>query len=667
MADHPRSKEGAAEALPAASSDQGAAPAAPRSPDDDPSRANSDSNLDQKAGGSKPAQPPPVTVDGVILQDGQPMAVETVWAAELHGCSDPFSVDFVLSNGLTVVVDHPSPQVDNRWLVVAKDANALARYNVVAYFEPHAPPKGVLAGCRLLLQLCASPIANDLSAMVVLIVAMILVSLREPAEAGAAQLDGAGREEAYAGVGPGAGAEGALSMLQAMLPLQPLLRGLMLVLAFGSLLMRGARKFEEWSPPRRGYSLSVKVSKVDDRDSWRKLVEDEGVGSPQGRLKRTLSEIFLVRKSAVRDVAPVGHSLISAVTTSFLGCIAPLATEFERREERRDSPIAIQEHEPSPEAIQRGAAAEDASALAERSGLGPGVNLLVAAAEAELPETVERSQQLERKSSFRRTPPEGVRSRATTPPPMSGLPPASVGATPASGGGVSFGLTVPKLTSTSPGLVDGAGVAGELELRVGAIIEAFATTKPVVEVLGPSLILFLKNDEGNVRKLRKAWSRQIEESLELAVPHNRCASLRGLLETEKATGIHKPGGILADPSAAMALLWMRRSLQFLVHLLHELCEPGTAVSTAIRAAYDAHLEPYHGWVLKQAYNVALNGVPKRHEALQKFYPRLQPHERHEAFALEARECVVVLSRVVDAIRTLFDELDLEDVRKAPWI
>ena len=71
-----------------------------------------------------------------------------------------------------------------------------------------------------------------------------------------------------------------------------------------------------------------------------------------------------------------------------------------------------------------------------------GVNLLVAAAEAELPETVERSQQLERKSSFRRTPPEGVRSRATTPPPMSGLPPASVGATPASGvASVSLTLT----------------------------------------------------------------------------------------------------------------------------------------------------------------------------------------------------------------------------------
>ena len=36
-----------------------------------------------------------------------------------------------------------------------------------------------------------------------------------------------------------------------------------------------------------------------------------------------------------------------------------------------------------------------------------------------------------------------------------------------------------------------AAVAGELELRVGAIIEAFATTRPVVEVRGPSLVLLL--------------------------------------------------------------------------------------------------------------------------------------------------------------------------------
>jgi hypothetical protein len=36
---------------------------------------------------------------------------------------------------------------------------------------------------------------------------------------------------------------------------------LLLATLVGALLMRGARKLEEWAPPRRDYSLSVKVSK----------------------------------------------------------------------------------------------------------------------------------------------------------------------------------------------------------------------------------------------------------------------------------------------------------------------------------------------------------------------------------------------------------------------
>ena len=89
------------------------------------------------------------------------------------------------------------------------------------------------------------------------------------------------------------------------------------------------------------------------------------------------------------------------------------------------------------------------------------------------------------------------------------LPPASVAATAAAGGGAfapvsgsgstpRTGLTPARRAllahageSAAPGLVDSGGVAGELELRVGAIIEAFATTRPVVEVRGPCLCLSL--------------------------------------------------------------------------------------------------------------------------------------------------------------------------------
>ena len=99
-----------------------------------------------------------------------------------------------------------------------------------------------------------------------------------------------------------------------------------------------------------------------------------------------------------------------------------------------------------------------------------------------------------------------------TPPPQRPsltLPPASVAATAAAGGGAfapvsgsgstpRAGLTPARRAllahageSVAPGLVDSGGVAGELELRVGAIIEAFATTRPVVEVRGPCLCLSL--------------------------------------------------------------------------------------------------------------------------------------------------------------------------------
>lgn len=44
------------------------------------------------------------------------------------------------------------------------------------------------------------------------------------------------------------------------------------------------------------------------------------------------------------------------------------------------------------------------------------------------------------------------------------------------------------------------------------------------------------------------------------------ATMRTLLEAEVASGVHKSGGKLADPSAAMGLLWVRRGLAYWVRV-----------------------------------------------------------------------------------------------------
>ena len=45
----------------------------------------------------------------------------------------------------------------------------------------------------------------------------------------------------------------------------------------------------------------------------------------------------------------------------------------------------------------------------------------------------------------------------------------------------------------------------------------------------------------------------------------------------------------------------------------------------------------------------------------------EPALRERVCVREARECIATLRPLLDAMRATFEELDLEDLRKAPWI
>ena len=193
-----------------------------------------------------------------------------------------------------------------------------------------------------------------------------------------------------------------------------------------------------------------------------------------------------------------------------------------------------------------------------------------------------------------------------------------------------------------------------MELRLEPFLDAFATTSQVGEVFGPLLTLAQKNDEANFAKVRAA-------SGKLGEP----PTVRALLAGEKGTGAHKPGGVLAEPSAAIALLWMRRTLQFLRALLEGLAaaDEGAALAGMAKDAYGKHLEPYHSWLLKNTFRMGLGGVPKRDDVLRKLGPTLSDAERDRTCIRDMGEVVRLLGVVVDSLRRDFAELDLEDTRK----
>ena len=215
-------------------------------------------------------------------------------------------------------------------------------------------------------------------------------------------------------------------------------------------------------------------------------------------------------------------------------------------------------------------------------------------------------------------------------------------------------------------LAVGGADDAELPISVEKFCDAFQEMMKQSSVLGPLMALAIKNDEGNLRKLTAAWRKQ------QAVDKPKCETCRGLLEVEKASGIHRPGGVLADPSAAIALIWMRRSLEFLrsVHALILEDLDGDAPSTGnsslsafAKHAYAEHLEHFHNWLLKNTFAMALNGMPSRNEVFRRLAPHIPEPQRTRIVVMELRECIKSINKVTDSLKLIFAELDLEDTRK----
>ena len=157
-----------------------------------------------------------------------------------------------------------------------------------------------------------------------------------------------------------------------------------------------------------------------------------------------------------------------------------------------------------------------------------------------------------------------------------------------------------------------------------------------------------------------AWA-----ELPQAEPSRTLASLRSLLEAERASGIHQPGGILADPSAAIALVWLRRSLSFQNSIFEAfIADRGASVSNLARDAYKNHLERFHNFWLKSTFRAGLSAMPARADFLVRLAPNVPEDERERVVYEEMAELVEVQNRISAACSALFIELDLEDSRRA---
>jgi len=174
--------------------------------------------------------------------------------------------------------------------------------------------------------------------------------------------------------------------------------------------------------------------------------------------------------------------------------------------------------------------------------------------------------------------------------------------------------------------------------------------KSFVEILasmGASMKLGRVDFENNIHKA-SAWLNRDPEA------HK---TLKGFLEAEQATGIHRPGGLLKDPSGAISILWIRRTLDFVTAIFEEHLRSGMALAHSAKKAYTKTLEPCHGRLLRSTFLVTLGRVPS-FKTLASASGILEAELRQQLQSL-----CELLRPLCDSMLALSVELDMEDNRR----
>jgi len=157
----------------------------------------------------------------------------------------------------------------------------------------------------------------------------------------------------------------------------------------------------------------------------------------------------------------------------------------------------------------------------------------------------------------------------------------------------------------------------------------------------------------NVEKLRESLANY---ELTTGMPAGR--SLRALYHWEAKQKMHEPGGVIADPSAAMGVLWCRHGLQtwinfFELSMAH--ADPqdcGVLMEEAIEASHGELV----GWWSRQTVALACKTMGPWEELAQTVGPSRADTE------LDAKAWCRVVTEVIVALKALQKECDYEDQR-----
>lgn len=229
----------------------------------------------------------------------------------------------------------------------------------------------------------------------------------------------------------------------------------------------------------------------------------------------------------------------------------------------------------------------------------------------------------------------------------------------------SLAATLPRVSSSKLDLRNGkldevvrafGKVYDGRDISVCSLIKAIRAHLELMRSGGAALSVVAKDLENNLCKVEQLYRRH----------PNKCKTLASLLEFERDEMVIHRGNELKEDSAAMGLLWIRRSISFQQSLYDSLVPAnGKHPKQAAQEAYQETLAPYHGWMLRTLFQASLQ-MPARATFIAAF-GEVDESEvdgpTDTKVANKLRALVSTLEPLLQQWTDCFVAMDLEDMRK----
>eukprot|EP00177_Eucheuma_denticulatum_P003420 GFKZ01006183.1.p2 GENE.GFKZ01006183.1~~GFKZ01006183.1.p2 ORF type:complete len:226 (+),score=45.05 GFKZ01006183.1:2061-2738(+) len=151
------------------------------------------------------------------------------------------------------------------------------------------------------------------------------------------------------------------------------------------------------------------------------------------------------------------------------------------------------------------------------------------------------------------------------------------------------------------------------DIKVPQFLDAMTMFLRIFDALSnPFFSEVVKKDvDGNIKKLRAAAAKYSAETLEMVMNEEaKDPKLLKLIKNEKGAGCE---------SGTVAMLWMKRMMQFVLGLLKAIvADAKVTLSSASRASYAATLRHCHWLVTRNVFDAGLRFAPSR----ETFYKNL---------------------------------------------